>query len=244
MSRTPRRSDARGSERWLRAVVNDKHDLLNRRIASKFRWDRPESITWLSPLRDDHFAEYSDQDFLDRLGLNNLRYPLSSFWPSRGPHWDGLARTATGKVILVEAKAYIEESVDFTTHAKSPSSIQRIERSLAMAKQGFGARKEAPWNTPFYQTPNRLAHLFFLHKLNRVDAWMLFIDFANAPDVDNPCTVEEWRGAIRLTNRCLGLGFDVLKRRVAHLIWDWKESPLSANGRKACLHDRRNLRRA
>jgi hypothetical protein len=124
----------------------------------------------------------------------------------------------SGKIILVEAKAYIEEAVDYCTKA-SPESRKRIESSIEQAKNAFSANPDASWNNPFYQYANRLAHLYFLTDLNELDAYLLFVAFADAPDVPAPCTVEQWQGAYRLITKCLGLSDNLLQRRVGHLIW-------------------------
>ena len=37
-------------------------------------------IDWKSPLSSDEYAEYRDEDFLEKLGiLNKMKYPLSNF---------------------------------------------------------------------------------------------------------------------------------------------------------------------
>ena len=46
-------------------------------------------------------------DDLDALTLPQRS--LSSFWPRRGPQWDGLARTGRGDLLLVEAKAHVAD---------------------------------------------------------------------------------------------------------------------------------------
>ena len=226
MPRRERPLKTRRSERCLRSVVNDKRELLNTKVAETLGWGQTESITWLSPLREDSYAEYYDQEFLDRLGLTHLPRPLTSFWPASGPRWDALARTDSGRLLLVEAKAYIEESVDFVSRASDPRSLSLIKESLEKAKLGFRARPEAPWGSPFYQTANRLAHLHFLCRENGLDAWLLFVYFANAPDVPEPSTVEQWEGAIRLTKKCLGLRAHLADQHVGDLIWDCALSEL------------------
>jgi len=218
MPKRRRPAAAKRSERWLRVAVNEAPERLNERVASTFRWDKSHQIRWLSPLANDQFAEYYDQSFLDRLGLSELRVPLGNFWPASGPRWDGLGKTESGKVILVEAKAHIDEVVDFRSKA-SPESLKQINRSLAQAKAGFAANVDAPWEAPFYQYANRLAHLYFLAELNQVDAYLLFLSFADAPDVPEPCTVQQWEGANRLSKRCLGLGTNRLTNRIGHLVW-------------------------
>jgi hypothetical protein len=179
--------------------------MLNRHISAKFEWDPSEQVIWLSPVASDEYAEYSDQNFLDRLGVRQLKVPLHDFWPPGGPRWDGLAKTLSGKLTLVEAKAHIDEAVDYCSRA-SPEPLKVIQRALRDTKRAFAASKDAPWESPFYEHANRLAHLYFMRQLNGLDAYLLFLYFADASDAPNPCSVEQWEGAIRLKEKCLGLG--------------------------------------
>jgi hypothetical protein len=215
--RRKRPAETTRSEHWLREAVNRFPTYLNQRVEAALGLTHSEGIRWLSPMKDDEYAEYFDQAFLDLLGLRRLRVPLKDFWPAGGPRWDGLAKTTSGKVILVEAKAYIEEAVDYASKASS-GSLKQIRGSLAKAKRAANGAKGAPWESPFYQYANRLAHMYFLHVMNDVDAYLLFLYFADAPDVPKPCTTEQWQGAIRLTRKCLGLGTSTYERRVAEVI--------------------------
>jgi len=217
MPKRQRPAETTRSEHWLRNAVRDRTWELDASVARAFGWSADERIEWLSPIEDDGFAEYYDQAFLDRLGLTTLRVPLREFWPPGGPRWDGLARTNSGKIILVEAKAHIEEMVDFESKASS-ESLELIRRSLDQVKSACGAAAAAPWYSPFYQYANRLAHLYYLADLNQVDAYLLFVCFANAPDVPAPVTVEQWEGARRLAWKCLGLGTKPFRGRVATLV--------------------------
>jgi len=149
MPRRERPAETTRSEHWLRFVVNERTQQLNSVVAEVFGWSRHDDVRWLSPIKDDDFAEYYDQEFLDRLGLSKLRVPLREFWPRGGPRWDRLAKTESGKVILIEAKAYIEEMVDFRSKA-SPASLEQIKRSLEKAKSACRVAVDAPWDAPFY----------------------------------------------------------------------------------------------
>jgi hypothetical protein len=150
--------------------------------------------------------------------LIDLKLPLREFWPRSGPRWDGLAKTESGKVIIVEAKAYIEEGVDYRSRAEGESQ-GKISIALAKAKEAFSASRDAPWDAPFYQYANRLAHLYFLRHLNGLDAYLLFVYFADAPDVPDRCTEEQWQGANRLIEKCLGLGAHPFRNYLGTLIW-------------------------
>ena len=97
----------RGSLKWLQRAVHEAWNDLNEPIVSALRG--ATAIEWLSPLESDDFAEYRDNAFLRRLGLDELRPELAKFWPQRGPQWDGLARSENGHVLLVEAKAHVGE---------------------------------------------------------------------------------------------------------------------------------------
>lgn len=220
MPRRPRPLKARGSEHWLRVMVHEYHDVLDTAIVKTFGW-RDAVINWRSPCQDDDYAEYYDKAFLDRLDVGELTMSLDEFWPKSGPRWDGLARTTDGKLILIEAKAHIGEIVDYRSKA-SPDALRRIKERLDEAKSAFRASKDSCWHTPLYQMANRLAHLYYLAGINGKDAYLVFIDFANAPDVPEPASPEEWRGAVRLAYKCLGLKDSKLARRVATIIVDLK----------------------
>jgi len=222
MPRRTRPKSTRRSEHWLRLTVNDHSDLLNNEIIRTFKWDTNTCINWLSPVKEDAYAEYYDESFLQRLGVTALQEPLSNFWPSSGPRWDGLGKTNCGKLILVEAKAYIEEAIDFRSRAKG-KSLEFIQSSLKKSEVAFGVNKNASWASPFYQYSNRLAHLHFLAGLNKMDAYLVFLYFANAPDVEKPCSIEEWRGAIRLIKKCLGLNHHRYLKKVADVVLDVKD---------------------
>lgn len=218
MTRRQRPPHTRRSEHWLRKAVNEYSATLGDKVRDLFHWPAGERIDWLSPVASDEYAEYYDQGFVERLGVPTLRVPLHDFWPKSGPRWDGLAKTNSGKLILVEAKAYIEEGVAFRSKA-GPSSRLKIQEALASAKKAFRAADDAPWEAPFYQYANRLAHLYFMRERNGLDAHLLFLYFADAPDVDDPCTVEQWQGAERLAKKCLGLGRHRFEQYVQTLIW-------------------------
>jgi hypothetical protein len=157
-------------------------------------------------MRSDGYAEYYDEAFLERLRVKAVRTPLNKLWPSSGPRWDGLARTDTGKVLLVEAKAHIGEMISHTR--ASSGSLRKIRAALRRTKTSFGAADDFNSESPFYQYANRLAHLYFLRELNRLDAYLLFVYFSEAPDVPTGarCTANQWEGAIRLADKALGLG--------------------------------------
>ncbi len=224
MPRRDRPKTTQRSEHWMRVAANEDSETLNQKIRDLFGWSSDEKIQWLSPISEDDYAEYYDQEFLSRLGITDLKVPLSDFWPNSGARWDGLARTSGGKVILVEAKAYIEEGVDFKSKA-GERSYAKIRKALEQAKSDFGANVDAPWESPFYQYSNRLAHLYFLHKLNGLDAYLVFLYFADAPDVPNPSSESEWRGSARLVEKCLGLGRHPYRDRLGTLIWSVEEMP-------------------
>ncbi len=74
-----------GSQKWLQRLVNDDPDRLNVPIAAHLGLEGPGQVTWLSPVRDDSYAEYRDDEFLDLLGVDLDRRPRREFWPSGGP---------------------------------------------------------------------------------------------------------------------------------------------------------------
>ena len=165
-----------------------------------------ESIEWLSPLESEDFIEYRDHAFLERLGLSPQRRNLSDFWPGRGPVWDGLARTSTGRSLLIEAKANVPE-FDSSPTGASGRSLTKIEEALDETRSFLGVRSATDWTSCFYQYANRLAHLYFLRELNGIDAALVFVYFTGDATVPgrNPVSRDGWEAAIALATNHLGV---------------------------------------
>lgn len=212
-------SAQKGSQKWLQLVVNRAPHLLDQGIAQHLHFSGTDRVTWLSPLADDGYAEYRDDAFLAKLGVRADAVPLSRFWPSRGPRWDGLGRTSRGECLLVEAKAHIPELLSSAT-AASPRSRRQIRESLARVKTALRCRSTQDWSGTCYQYANRLAHLHFLRQLNKIPAYLVFVYFLNAEDVQGPKTAEEWAGALRLVHALLGIDEERLEKHSGNAIVD------------------------
>ncbi len=222
----------RGSQKWIQDLVNADGNLLAGMIRQSFPQPGAKEIIWLSPLQEDDFAEYRDRSFLDRLGLQEHAEALSRFWPSRGPQWDGLGRTTDGRTyFLIEAKANIPELIS-NCGAKSPASREKIEGSLQRARQWLNAAPHISWTTGFYQYANRLAHLFFLREIARVNAFLICLYFV-ADGTHQPTELEQWKGALRLQNRLMGLNKSHLKNLLISLFIHTDEIKKAAQSAEA-----------
>jgi hypothetical protein len=122
----------RGSQKWIQDLINACPELLNVRIREKVASLSEREICWVSPLRQDDFAEYRDAAFLTRLNLKDFSKKLCQFWPQNGPQWDALGRTSDGKAfILVEAKANVPELVSFCgAKDKEINTIEQCDAGL------------------------------------------------------------------------------------------------------------------
>ena len=212
----------KGSQKWLQKVVDEAPAVLNAQIISLLNLSEDEIITWLSPLVADDFAEYQDQAFLDRLQIKLPKVSLKDFWPTRGPVWDGLAKSDSGKVFLFEAKSHIPEIVSPGT-AAGPKSLARIQQSLVETKRYLGVKAKQDWSASFYQYTNRLAHLYLLRVLNDIPAYLVFVHFVNDTEMNGPQSRIEWQGAIKLLHSYLGIGRHKLSRYIADVFVDVKK---------------------
>ena len=195
----------KGSLKWIQVAVNDRVDLLNREIRSACGLAVSDTIAWLSPLRDDEYAEYRDETFLERVSVSVPHKALRDFWPQRGPQWDALGRTIDGTIILIEAKANIPEVVSPPSGASGVSKAL-IQESLRETQKFLGVNTGIDWSGKLYQYGNRIAHLYFLRELNQVPAYMVFVYFLGDKEVDGPSTVPEWKAALSVVKGVLGLG--------------------------------------
>jgi len=196
MSRFSQKKATRGSQRWIQFLVNERPDILNKRIGLG-------RINWLSPIKSDKYAEYRDETFLDLLGIELKKRPLSDFWPKGGPQWDALGISESGEKILVEAKAHIPEI--FSSSKASPKSLKLIRASLAETSSAFKAKRGIDWSQHFYQYTNRLAHAYLLKKLNGIPTRLLFIYFIGDTYMKGPETESEWQAAIKVLHEALGI---------------------------------------
>lgn len=196
---------AAGSQRWLQVSIDKHRAIIDRTFQETLDLSPNDAIEWVSPLLPDHFREYRGMEALRRLGIQSLsRRKLNDFWPNRGPVWDALARTTSGELIFVEAKAHIAEAASSGTKA-SPTSFELIQRSLAEARRFYAPKATAEWSGTFYQYANRLAHHYLFRKLNQLPSHLVFLYFINANDVNGPISELEWQGAAQLLHAVIGL---------------------------------------
>jgi hypothetical protein len=214
-----------GSQRCLQILVNDAPELLERELSRVCGWSSP-SITWDSPLVGDSYKEYRLGPWLQRTGVQLPNRSLEDFWPSRGPVWDALARTAARDLLLVEAKAHIPEMASPRCMAEGASEL-KIRNSIEEVRLAIAPHSEVDWIGTFYQYTNRLAHLYLLRVLNDLPAYLVFIYFVNAKGVNGPTSIGEWQGATSLLHSYLGLRRSSLLKYVHHIYIDVAELPFN-----------------
>jgi hypothetical protein len=205
----------RGSRRQLQDYVNEREAVLTSAVIEALPNPLQELgvyIKWASPIAQDNYAEYRDSDFVRAIGLGASAGQLATFWPSGGPSWDALAIISGSKtethpgVILVEAKSHIAEIYGSGCQA-SAHPRERIESALADAKQWCGARADADWTGPLYQSANRLAHLYFFHEQLNCPAWLVNIYFID--DEIGPADHDAWKAELQKVKGSLGLSSNV-----------------------------------
>jgi hypothetical protein len=206
------KSETKGSQYFLRYAVNKKRELLLTALLESGATGRREDITWHSPLENDRlgkYREYKDGAAIRLIGLDKkLSAPLAKFWPSRGPVWDALGTGTNGRPILLEAKAHIPEAVS-RIKAASKSSIELINKGLALARSRYTRKSQVDWSAPFYQYANRLAYQFWMREQNGNRSSLVFLYFLNAKQMKGPATRQEWLGVARLIHSVLGLPADL-----------------------------------
>jgi hypothetical protein len=156
----------------------------------------------VSPLAADNYSEYRDKEFLEVIGAGHLVPKLREFWPPGGPCWDALARLEAGGCILVEAKSHVPEIYGSGCRADG-ESLSLIQSSLARTKEWSGSRPAADWLDRLYQSANRLACLYFLREIGKVNAFLANVYFTDDPH--SPTTRQQWDEGIKAVNEQLGI---------------------------------------
>lgn len=219
--KAPQPIGKKGSLKWIQILINNCSHILDQHLLHNLKLDL-EKIEWLSPLKKERYAEYRDDDFLNLLGLEKFNEKLHDFWPKRGPQWDALGKgNEKGPYFLVEAKANIPEIIS-SSQAKSEKSISRIKDSLFETQKYLNCKSPLNWESGLYQYSNRIAHLYFLRCLCKVEAYMIFIYFLD-DHTHIPTSKQEWTGAIYLQKQLMGLKRHKLQRYVVDVFLDVNE---------------------
>lgn len=222
MTRIIQKSDGRGSLKDIQVLVNKNQDLIDNLIKSSFNELANQQIIWTSPIEQDDFAEYRDNDFLVKVGLDPTEIKLDDFWPAKGPQWDALAKTTGGHVILVEAKANIPEIVSPGTSA-SKNSRTIIDKSLKETKTFLNLTNDIDWSGKYYQYTNRLAHLFFLRVKCNKPTFLVNVYFIGDDTVSGPKIKQEWEAALKVLHTYLGLTRHRLSEYMTDIFIDVKD---------------------
>ena len=213
----------KGSARNMRRTANTRigREIFN--IAMKRSDGCDHDVVWLSPMKDDAgcpYKEYRDGPFVDKLfeagivtsmSRAEVKKSLSLFWPSRGPHWDGIAYDKlTGNVLIVEAKGHVSE-INSSCTATSAVSIKRIKDKLSeIAHKVFHVAdyNEDIWFKKFYQTANRLAMLWlFRYCLKIENIRLVNLIFYGDDDVKGECELM-FRDSLQKIHEKMGIGED------------------------------------
>jgi len=216
MGRYPQPSDVHGSLRDIQILVNEHPNSFSKAIIKKLNV-KSSNIQWLSPLKEDRYAEYSDSSFINRLEINSLKVNLDKFWPKNGPQWDALGKGDKREIFLVESNADIPEIVTQGLEARNTKPVRVIKKSLETTKSYLEIKNKTDWSGTFYQYTNRLAHLYYLRILNRVPAYLVFVYFIGDESVSGPKTIEEWKAAITVMKKHLGVGKHKLSKYIAEI---------------------------
>jgi len=210
----------KGSQKHLQRLVNHPTDPLGNRIGQLLNFELDENFIWKSPVASDEYAEYNDEDFVRKLGLQNAIKldPLIDFWPTRGPHWDALAQTNKKRKFPVEAKSHIGELAS-TCEAK-PVSYRKIQEALNTTKVYSGSQVLNDWCAEYYQYANRLAHLYWLREVKKADAHLVFIYFVNDSQMNGPTSKEEWEKELAIIYTYLGVSSSLMSAHIHNLFFD------------------------
>lgn len=220
--RFPQTEGTKGSKKWIQELIETYPDILLQHLKQHKNLQGLKNINWVSPKKDDDFAEYRDAGFLACLGLEKHSKALESFWPKGGPQWDALGMdTRNSRFFLVEAKANISEVIT-ECKAASPKSREQIEASIKRGQSFLGNKSLIPWTKGFYQYANRIAHLYFMREIAGVDAFLVFIYFLN-DETHIPTTKEQWLGMLEIQERLMGLSNHKLQQFIVKSFIDIKE---------------------
>lgn len=219
MARIKQNSNEHGSLKDIQILINKNTSLIDAEIRRSFKGLSKREIIWTSPIGSDDFAEYRDSDFIKKVGLDPAEIKLNKFWPAGGAQWDALAKTKEGDIIIVEAKANIPEIVSSATKAGGISK-KLIDQSLLETKDYLNTKNNIDWSGKFFQYTNRIAHLYFLREKCNKNAYLINVYFIGDKSVNGPESIFEWKGALTVLRKYLGLTRHKLSKYMADIFID------------------------
>lgn len=83
-----------------------------------------------------------------------------------------------------------------------------------------GPNQWIDWEGTFYQYTNRLAHLYLLRELNGLDAYLVFLYFVNALQMNGSQSIREWQAATKVLKAPIGVGKHPFLRYVINVFID------------------------
>jgi hypothetical protein len=192
-----------GSLLQIRDLINQNPLVINHLIANEAGDESFFEINWKSPIFVDNYAGYSDSDYLERVGVADIKLPLSEFLPLTGLLWDGLG-VADGKVIVLEAKSAVSE-LKGKCYSCDVSAPELIGSSLIETQKYLGVDESNDWMGEYYDYTAKIANLYYLRELNGIDAYLTCVYFVGEDSEVSPNRISEWKEQITKRNCELGL---------------------------------------
>jgi len=63
----------KGSLKWIQILINNRSDIINIQIRRNFKIPACAEIEWVSPLKEEYYAEYRDEAFLKVLDVSRRK---------------------------------------------------------------------------------------------------------------------------------------------------------------------------
>lgn len=175
----------KGSKFWMQTLVTIGEESLLHEIRKQL--PGISTITWKSPGKNDNYKESKTTDIQEIKGID------LGFWPDNGPWWDAVGISDDETVLLVEAKAHIQETKT-KCNATAEDSKRLIKQSLMATHKALSTKghkyDESLWYSKYYQLGNRLTFLKNLSNQKNVKLILLNI-------VDDPTHIKtsdfEWK---------------------------------------------------
>lgn len=192
-----------GSLKQIRNLINQNPLVINHLIANESGDDSFFDINWKSPIFVDNYAGYSDSDYLERVGISDVKLPLAEFLPLTGLLWNGLG-VADEKVIVLEAKSSVDE-LRGKCYSCDINAPKLIGSSLKSTQNYLQVDESNDWMGEYYDYTAKIANLYYLRELNGVDAYLTCVYFVGDGSEGMPSKISEWKENIVKRNCKLGL---------------------------------------
>lgn len=217
----------RESQKAYENLLNNHYDLFEKQLLSELNESDGNIIEF--PFKMDSLKEFTCKQLTQKLKIDR---GLDEFAMDVNVKFDDIAKVKE-KVILINSKSNYGELTSELLMSKNydkeliSSNFNKVKSYLNVDEEilNKSLSEEDPWLDDYFNYVNQIVYLYYLNKLNEIDAYLVNLYFYNDENIFNsPSSVNEWKNKINEIEENLGFTYNhSYTDRILNLFFDYKK---------------------